>query len=208
TRCVYFQDVTTPCNKREPGTGCSAIGGYTRYHAILGASEQCVAVHPSDMAVAMAALDAIVVVQGRSGERRVKLAEFHRLPGEDPQHDTVLGHGELIVAVELPALPFAARSAYRKVRDRASFAFALVSVAAALDVRGGTVRDARVALGGVAHKPWRAAQAESALRGAPATVESFRRAAEAELAAARPLDGNAYKIPMVRNTMVAVLRDL
>ncbi|MBN9564474.1 MAG: xanthine dehydrogenase family protein subunit M [Alphaproteobacteria bacterium] len=208
TRCVYFQDVTTPCNKREPGTGCSAIGGYTRYHAILGASEHCVAVHPSDMAVAMVALDATVVVLGRLGERRVKLVEFHRLPGDDPWQDTVLGHGELIVAVELPALPFATRSAYRKVRDRASFAFALVSVAAALDVEGGTVRDARVALGGVAHKPWRATQAEAALRGAPATAESFRRAADAELAAARPLDGNAYKIPMVRNTMVAVLRDL
>jgi xanthine dehydrogenase YagS FAD-binding subunit len=208
TRCVYFQDVTTPCNKREPGTGCSAIGGYTRYHAILGASEHCVAVHPSDMAVAMAALDAIVVVMGRSGERRVKLVDFHRLPGDAPQQDTVLAHGELIVAVELPALAFAARSAYRKVRDRASFAFALVSVAAALDVQGGTVRDARVALGGVAHKPWRAMQAEAALRGAPATVESFRRAADAELAAAQPIDGNAYKIPMVRNTMMAVLRDL
>ena len=208
TRCVYFQDVTTPCNKREPGTGCSAIGGYTRYHAILGASEHCVAVHPSDMAVALAALDASVVVLGASGERRIALADFYRLPGDAPDRDTVLGHGELIVAVELPALPFAARSAYRKVRDRASYAFALVAVAAALDVQGGIVRDARVALGGVAHKPWRATQAEAALRGQPATVESFRRAADAELAAAQPLSGNAYKIPMARNTMVAVLRDL
>jgi xanthine dehydrogenase YagS FAD-binding subunit len=208
TRCVYFQDVTTPCNKREPGAGCSAIGGYTRYHAILGASEHCIAVHPSDMAVAMAALDATVVVLGRSGERRIKLVDFHRLPGDAPQQDTVLGHGELITAVDLPELPFAARSAYRKVRDRASYAFALVSVAAALDVRGGVVRDARVALGGVAHKPWRATQAEAALRDAPATVESFRRAADAELAAARPSGDNAFKIPMVRNTMIAVLRDL
>ncbi len=208
TRCVYFQDITTPCNKREPGTGCSAIGGYTRYHAILGASDHCVAVHPSDMAVAMAALDATVVVLGKSGERRISLVDFHRLPGDAPERDTVLEHGELITAVELPALPFAARSAYRKVRDRASYAFALVSVAAALDIRNGTVRDSRIALGGVAHKPWRAAQAEAALRGTPATVESFRRAAEAELAAAHVLNGNAYKVPMARNTLVAVLRDL
>ncbi len=208
TRCVYFQDVTTPCNKREPGTGCSAIGGYTRYHAILGASEHCVAVHPSDMAVAMAALDASVIVLGQSGEHRIKLVDFHRLPGDAPDQDTVLQHGELIIAVELPALPFATRSAYRKVRDRASYAFALVSVAAALDIQDGVVRDARIALGGVAHKPWRAGQAETALRGAPATAESFRRAAEAELAAARPLDGNAFKVKMARNTLVAVLREL
>ena len=208
TRCVYFQDVTTPCNKRAPGTGCSAIDGYTHYHAILGASDHCVAVHPSDMAVAMAALDATVVVLGQSGERRVSLAEFHRLPGDTPQRDTGLDHGELIIAVELPDLPFAARSAYRKVRDRASYAFALVSIAAALDIQDGAVRDARIALGGVAHKPWRATQAEAALRGAPATEESFRRAAEAELAHARPLRDNAFKVPMARNTMVAVLRDL
>lgn len=208
TRCVYFQDVTTPCNKRRPGTGCSAIGGYTREHAILGASEHCIATHPSDMAVAMAALDAVVVVLGRDGERRIPLVDFHRLPGDAPQRDTVLEHGELIVAVDLPDLALAARSGYRKVRDRASYAFALVSVAAALDVRDGVVRDARIALGGVAHKPWRAARAEAALRGAPATVESFRRAADAELADARPLPDNAFKVPMARNTLVAVLRDL
>jgi xanthine dehydrogenase YagS FAD-binding subunit len=208
TRCVYFQDVTTPCNKREPGTGCSAIGGYTRYHAILGASEHCIAVHPSDMAVAMAALDAMVVVQGRRGERRIPIADFHRLPGDAPDRDTVLEHGELITAVELPALPFAFRSAYRKVRDRASYAFALISVAAALDIENGVVRDARISLGGVAHKPWRASRAEAALRGASATLENFRQAAEAELVAARVQSGNAYKVPMVRNTLVAVLRDL
>lgn len=208
TRCVYFQDLTTPCNKRRPGTGCSAIGGYTREHAILGASEHCIATHPSDMAVAMAALDAVVIVLGRDGERRIPLVDFHRLPGDAPQRDSVLEHGELIVAVELPDLAFAAHSAYRKVRDRASYAFALVSVAAALDVRDGVVRDVRIALGGVAHKPWRAARAEAALRGAPATVESFRRAADAELADARPLPDNAFKVPMARNTMVAVLRDL
>ncbi len=208
TRCVYFQDVTTPCNKREPGTGCSAVGGYTRYHAILGASEHCVAVHPSDMAVAMAALDATVVVLGKAGERRIGLVDFHRLPGDAPDRDTVLQHGELITAVELPALPFAARSAYRKVRDRASYAFALVSVAAAVNIEDGAVRDVRIALGGVAHKPWRATQAEAALRGAPATVESFGRAADAELAPALPLDGNAFKVKMARNTLVAVLREL
>lgn len=208
TRCVYFQDVTTPCNKRAPGSGCSAVDGYTHYHAILGASEHCVAVHPSDMAVAMAALDATVVVLSRSGERRIPLVDFHRLPGDTPERDTVLDHGELITAVELPDLPFAARSAYRKVRDRASYAFALISVAAALDVQDGTVRDARIALGGVAHKPWRAAKAEAALRGAPATMESFRRAAEAELADARPLRDNAFKVPMTRNTLAAVLRHL
>lgn len=208
TRCVYFQDITTPCNKRQPGTGCAAIGGYTRDHAILGASEHCVATHPSDMAVAMAALDAAVVVLSVDGEHRIPLADFHRLPGDAPNRDTVLEHGELITAVELPELPFARRSAYRKVRDRASYAFALVSVAAALDLADGRVRDVRLALGGVAHKPWRATRAEAALRGQPATEENFRRAAEAELADARPLRDNAFKVPMARNTLVAVLREL
>jgi xanthine dehydrogenase YagS FAD-binding subunit len=200
TRCVYFQDVTTPCNKREPGASCSAIGGYTRDHAILGASEHCVATHPSDMAVAMAALDATVVVLGVGGERRIPLVDFHRLPGDAPHRDTVLEHGELITAVELPELPFARRSAYRKVRDRASYAFALVSVAAALDLEDGGVRDVR--------RPWRAIRAEAALRGQPATEDNFRRAAEAELADAKPLRDNAFKVPMARNTLVAVLRDL
>ncbi len=208
TRCVYFADVTTPCNKREPGSGCSAIGGYTRYHAILGASESCIATHPSDMAVAMTALDATVVVHGPAGERRIGIEEFHRLPGDDPSRDTVLEHGDLVVAVELPALPLARRSAYRKVRDRASYAFALVSVAAALEVRDGSVTDVRLALGGVAHKPWRATRAEDALRGGPATEEAFRAAAELELADAVPQGENAFKIPMVRNTIVATLRGL
>jgi xanthine dehydrogenase YagS FAD-binding subunit len=212
TRCEYFQDVTTPCNKREPGSGCSAIGGYTRSHAVLGASEHCIAVHPSDMAVAMVALDAVVVVLGEQGERTIGLAELHRLPGDAPHRDTVLDHGELITAVELPDMPMARRSTYRKVRDRASYAFALVSVAAALDLEGdgpdATVRDVRLALGGVAHKPWRATRAEDALRGMPATEDSFRQAAEAELADARPHEGNAFKVPMTRNTVVAVLRDL
>ncbi len=208
TRCVYFQDVTTPCNKRDPGSGCTAIGGYTRYHAILGASEHCIAVHPSDMAVAMAALDAVVVVLGRDGERRISLTELHRLPGDTPDHDTVLDHGDLITAVELPPSAMAAHSTYRKVRDRASFAFALVSVAAAADLDGDTIRDVRVALGGVAHKPWRATRAEEVLRGARADSDTFVRAGDAEMSAANTDDGNAFKVPMARNTIVATLRDL
>jgi xanthine dehydrogenase YagS FAD-binding subunit len=212
TRCVYFQDVTTPCNKRVPGSGCSAIGGYTRQHAVLGASEHCVATHPSDMAVALTALDAEVHVLGPAGERTVPFCDLHRLPGDSPDRDTVLDHGDLITAIELPALPTARRSHYRKVRDRASYAFALVSVAAALDVADGVVRDVRIAFGGVAHKPWRARRAEDALRGAQATVDGFRAAAEAELADARPVDGldggNGFKIPLLARTMVAVLRDL
>ena len=209
TRCVYFQDVSKPCNKRVPGSGCSARAGYHRELAILGASEACIATHPSDMAVALAAIDAVVRVLGADGERTIPLVEFHRLPGDEPQRDTVLAHGELITAVDLPPLPFAAHSRYRKVRDRASYAFALVSVAAALAVTDdGTVRDVRLALGGVAHKPWRAWKAEAALRGAPATEESFRQAAEIELADAQPLPGNAFKVPLARNTMVRTLLDL
>lgn len=208
TRCPYFQDVTTPCNKRDPGAGCSALDGHTRYHAILGASDHCVATHPSDMAVALTALDAVVQVTGPDGQRGIRVAELHRLPGEEPQHDTVLKHGELITAVDLPESAMMARSRYRKVRDRASYAFALVSVAAALEEQGGVVREVRIALGGVAHKPWRATAAEDALRGAPATEESFRAAAEAELSQAQPLAGNAFKVAMARNTIVATLREL
>jgi xanthine dehydrogenase YagS FAD-binding subunit len=212
TRCVYFQDVTTACNKREPGTGCSAIGGYTRYHAILGASESCIATHPSDMAVALAALDAQVQVLGPAGERTVPFSELHRLPGDDPSRDTVLQHGELVTAIDLPRLPMAARSIYRKVRDRASYAFALVSVAVALEATDGVVGDVRIALGGVAHKPWRATRAEDVLRGMPATEASYRTAADAELAAAVPQpgidDGNGFKVPLLRRTLVAALREL
>jgi xanthine dehydrogenase YagS FAD-binding subunit len=208
TRCLYFQDVTKPCNKREPGSGCSAREGYHRNLAILGVSEACIATHPSDMAVALAALDAIVCVQGTSGERTIALVDFHRLPGDEPQRDTVLEHGDLITSVEIPASPFAARSAYRKVRDRASYAFALVSVAAALDVSGGVVRDVRLALGGVAHKPWRAMRAEAALRGAPVNAESFERAADEELAHADPLAQNAFKVKLARNVIVRTLLDL
>jgi xanthine dehydrogenase YagS FAD-binding subunit len=208
TRCVYFQDTSKPCNKRVPGSGCPAREGYHRGLAILGASELCIATHPSDMAVALVALDAVVQVQGPQGKRAIALRDFHRLPGEEPQRDTVLAHGELITAVDLPPLSFAARSAYRKVRDRRSYAFALVSVAAALDLADGVVRDVRIALGGVAHKPWRALRAEETLRGEPATPEVFRRAAEAELEQAQPLEHNAFKVPLARNTIVRVLLDL
>jgi xanthine dehydrogenase YagS FAD-binding subunit len=208
TRCAYFQDVTVPCNKREPGSGCSAVEGHNRDHAILGASEQCIAVHPSDMAVALAALDATVVVLGRQGERRIPIIDFHRLPGDAPERDTVLEHGELITAIELPGLPVALHSAYYKVRDRASYAFALVSVAAALQVSNGRVQEVRIAFGGLAHKPWRATRAEANLRGSPATEESYRRAAEAELAHAKPLQHNAFKIPLARNTLRMLLRQL
>jgi xanthine dehydrogenase YagS FAD-binding subunit len=208
TRCRYFQDVTKPCNKRDPGSGCPAREGEHRNLALLGWSERCVATHPSDMAVALAALDAVVLVDGPRGPRSIPLTELHRLPGEEPQRDAVLERDELITVVELPALDLARRSRYVKVRERASFAFAVVSVAAALDVDDGTVRDVRVALGGVAHKPWRATLVEATLRGAAATPESFARAAEAELAQARPLRDNAYKLPLARNLIVRTLLEL
>lgn len=208
TRCVYFQDLTTPCNKRDPGSGCSAVDGFGKYNALFGASESCVAVHPSDMCIPLAALDAVIVVEGQSGERRIGFAEFHRLPGDEPQFDTHLKPGELITAVEIPALSFATHSKYRKVRERASYAFALVSVAAALDVQGGMVKDVRLALGGASHKPHRAHTFEAALKGKAATIENYRAAAEAELAEAKPGKDNAFKVPMLRNTMVAVLESL
>jgi xanthine dehydrogenase YagS FAD-binding subunit len=208
TRCAYFQDLTTPCNKRQPGSGCSALRGDHRDLAIFGWSQACCATHPSDMAVAMTALGALVRTQGPDGERTIPLTELHRLPGDAPDRDTVLGRGELITAVDLPQLPFAANSRYRKVRDRASYAFALVSVAATLQVADGVVRDVRLALGGVAHKPWRAVRAEEALRGAPATAEYFRSAADAELAGARPLPDNAFKVPLASNLMVSTLLEL
>lgn len=208
TRCVYFQDLTTPCSKRDPGSGCSAVDGFGRYNAILGTSAACVAVHPSDLCVPLAALDAEVVVAGAGGERRIPFAEFHRLPGARPDRDTTLDPGELITAVEIPPLGFAARSRYRKVRERASYAFALISVAAAVDVRDGVVRDARLALGGVAHRPHRALVAEAALRGRPAGTELFRSAIEQELALAQPGEHNRFKVPLVRNTVVAVLSEL
>ncbi|MBW0288711.1 molybdopterin dehydrogenase [Rhodococcus sp. MH15] len=208
TRCVYFQDVTTPCNKREPGSGCSAVGGHVRYHAILGASDKCIAVHPSDMAVALAALDAVVVVRDRRGEHNIPVNEFYRLPGDSPEHDTVLKPDQLIVAVELPVPAPAALSTYVKTRDRASFAFALVSVAAEIELENGIVAGARIAIGGVAHRPWRAYKAEEVLLGSPPTEEVFVQAADAELANANPQSGNAFKIPLTRGVMVSVLRSL
>lgn len=208
TRCVYFQDVGTACNKREPGSGCSALGGHAREHAILGASEHCVATHPSDMAVAMSALDAVVRVHGPDGERTIPVAQLHRLPGDEPERDTVLEHGELITAVDLPSPAPGARSTYRKVRERASYAFALVSVAAVLELRGEAIADARIVFGGLAHKPWRATLAELALQGVPLTEEAFLAAADAELAGARTLEANAYKLAMTRNVLAAVLCEL
>src|SRR5471032_452302 len=188
TRCTYFYDTDgSRCNKRSPGEGCDAVGGFNRSHAILGASPACVATHPSDMCVALAALDAVVHLRSARGERTLPLTDLHRLPEDHPEIETLLDPGELITAVALPALPFTAHSTYRKVRDRASFAFALVSVAAALELEGDTVKDVRLALGGVAPKPWRAWKAEAALKGRPASAASFRAAAELELADARPL---------------------
>jgi xanthine dehydrogenase YagS FAD-binding subunit len=209
TRCVYFQDPSTPCNKREPGSGCSAIGGYDRYNAILGASPACVTVHPSDFAVALAAMDAEVVTLGAEGPRRFPFAALHRLPGDEPERDTGLRHGELITAVELRHSATARRSTYVKVRDRASYAFALVSVAVGLDLdESGVVRDVRIAWGGVAHKPWRAERAEEALRGRPLTEAAVRAAADAELQQARTSPGTEYKLPMVRNATALAVRRL
>jgi len=209
TRCTYFYDTDgSRCNKRTPGEGCDAIEGFNRMHAILGASHACVATHPSDMCVALAALDAVVHVRGASGERTVELCDLHRLPEDRPDIETVLEPGELITAVELPAPNRAERSTYRKVRDRSSYAFALVSVAAALELDGDRIVSARLALGGVAPKPWRARRAEQALRGQPATEATFVKAADAELADARPLAGNAFKVELARRTLTAVLQRL
>jgi xanthine dehydrogenase YagS FAD-binding subunit len=208
TRCLYFQDVSKPCNKRAPGTGCPARAGEHRDLAILGTSDACIATHPSDFAVALAALDARVNVVGVDGVRTVPVTELHRLPGDEPERDTVLQHGELVDRIEVPPSSIGTRSAYRKVRDRASFAFALVSVAAALDVADGAVRDVRVALGGVAPRPWRATVAEAALRGRPATAANFVDAISAELESAAPLPGNAFKVPLARNVVARVLEDL
>jgi xanthine dehydrogenase YagS FAD-binding subunit len=208
TRCYYFYDEAAKCNKRNPGAGCDAIGGFNRIHAILGASESCIATHPSDMCVALAALDAVVQVEGPGGKRTIPFEEFHRLPGNTPQIETTLGSDELITAIEVPPLPFAKHARYRKVRDRASYAFALVSVAAMLDVERGAVRNVRLALGGVAHKPWRAKEAEKVLNGASANTETFRRAAEAELSQARGYGYNDFKIELAKRTITGVLTEL
>ena len=208
TRCLYFRDTAMACNKRVPGSGCSAIDGHNRGHAILGTSDACIATHPSDMAVALVALDARVRILGPDRERVIPLSELHRLPQDDPQLETTLQQGELITAVEIAPLPFATHSLYLKVRDRASFAFALASAAVALDVHDGIVRDARIALGGVATKPWRSRDAENALRGAPTSVESFRAAAEVALAGARPRHENGFKVELAKRTLVRALTRL
>ena len=205
TRCLYFQDVTKPCNKRMPGSGCPAQAGDHRNLAILGGSSDCVATHPSDMAVALAALDALVHVEGAAGPRAIPLSGLYRLPGDEPDRETTLERGDLITAVEVPARRYAGNSAYRKVRDRASYAFGVASVAAALDATGGVVQDVRIALGAVAPVPWRARLAEQVLVGQPATAEWFGRAADAELAAAAPLRDNAFKVTLARNIMVRML---
>jgi xanthine dehydrogenase YagS FAD-binding subunit len=206
TRCWYFYDLATPCNKREPGAGCSAIDGCNRMNAILGTSEHCIAVHPSDMCVALAALEAVVHVTGKAGERTIPFAEFHRLPGDRPQLDTNLRADEMITAIDLPAKGFAENHAYLKIRDRASFAFALVSVAAALEMEGDKIREARVALGGVAHKPWRDRQAEALLRGKPPTRENFLGVADALLRGARGFGHNDFKIELAKRAIVRALR--
>lgn len=205
TRCYYFYDTATPCNKREPGSGCSAVNGLNRMHAILGASESCIATHPSDMCVALAALEAKVHVAGAAGERAIAFADFHRLPGNTPQRDTDLRPDEIVTAVALPAQGFAKNYSYLKIRDRLSYAFALVSVAAALELDGDTISEARLALGGVAHKPWRDAEAETMLRGRIASRETFAHAAELLLRDAKGFVHNAFKIDLARRVIVRAL---
>jgi len=205
TRCYYFRDLAAACNKREPGSGCAALEGYNRIHAVLGTSDQCIATHPSDMCVALVALDALVQVRGPAGSRSVPITRFHVEPGDHPEQETVLQPGELVTAVDIPPLPFASRSVYIKVRDRASYAFALASVAVALDIRSGRIRDARAALGGVGTRPWRSREAERALIGRPPDRSVYRVAAEAALAGAVPRTHNAFKIELAKRTLVRAL---
>ncbi|MEO6806742.1 MAG: xanthine dehydrogenase family protein subunit M [Edaphobacter sp.] len=206
TRCYYFMDTTFPaCNKRIPGSGCAAIKGVNRTHAILGASEECIATNPSDMNVALAALDATVHITGPKGKRSIPIADFHRLPGSTPQTDTNLQPGELITAVELPAPKFAKHSYYLKVRDRHSYAFALVSVAAGLEMNGNTIKSAGLALGGVAHKPWRSLEAEKSLVGATPSREAFKKAADLAVAGAKPYEHNAFKVELAKQSIVRAL---
>ncbi|KIF70690.1 molybdopterin dehydrogenase [Streptomyces sp. AcH 505] len=208
TRCGYFSDVSKPCNKRTPGSGCPAVSGEHHNHAVLGASDHCVAVHPSDMGVALTAFDAVVSYETAEGPGELPITDFYLPVGDTPHLETALPPGALITHVSLPPAPVAARSRYRKVRERASYAFAIGSVAAALDIEDGFVRDARLAFGAVASRPWRARAAESVLTGAPADGDTFAAAADAELAAARPLPDNGYKVTLMRNLVVAVLTEL
>jgi xanthine dehydrogenase YagS FAD-binding subunit len=208
TRCAYFRDTATPCNKRTPGAGCSALGGYTRMHAVLGGSGSCIAAHPSDMCVALVALDAVVRTRRADGSvREIPVADFHTLPGDHPEIESVLAPGELVTHIDLPASPFAARSHYVKVRDRASYAFALASAAVALEVEAGTIRAARVALGGVGTKPWRCHEAERELVGRATALEVYRRAAGVATRGARPQRDNAFKIELARRTLVRALQE-
>ena len=206
TRCAYFRDsAIDACNKRKPGSGCAALEGYSRMHAVVGVSPRCIAVHPSDMAVALLALDAVVHTEGPHGSRQIPLADLHTLPGDRPDVETVLEHGEIVTAVTVPKTGFAAHSAYVKVRDRASFAFALVSVAAAVELEGGAVKQARVALGGVGGKPWRCPEVEQALLGQPATRASFERAGTLALRDAAPTPENAFKVELARRMIPRAL---
>jgi xanthine dehydrogenase YagS FAD-binding subunit len=205
TRCIYFYDTATPCNKRAPGSGCSAIDGINRMHAVLGTSEHCIATHPSDMCVALAALEARVLVTGTGGARSIAFADFHRLPGDTPQIDSTLRPDEIITAIELPPKGFAGNYTYLKIRDRLSYAFALVSVAVGLEIAGGTITEARLAVGGVAHKPWRNRAVEEQLADAPPTAETFRRAAETVLRDARGFGHNDFKIELARRSIVRAL---
>jgi xanthine dehydrogenase YagS FAD-binding subunit len=206
TRCAYFYDTTMPCNKRTPGTGCGAMGGYNRMHAIFGASPQCIAVHPSDMCVALAALDATVTIAGKKGQRRIPFTEFHRLPGEHPEMDNHLAAGEMILGVDIPDNNFAKNSYYLKVRDRQSYAFALVSVAAALDIQNGIIKQARLAMGGVAHKPWRLFDAEKFLAGKAPTEENFNKAAQLAMQGAKAREHNAFKLKLAPAAIAEALK--
>jgi xanthine dehydrogenase YagS FAD-binding subunit len=207
TRCSYFYDISMPCNKREPGSGCGALEGINRNHAVFGWSDKCIAVHPSDMCVALLVLDAVVKVQDGTGkERSIPFAEFHRLPGDTPDKDNNLKHGELITAIEMPKSNFAGNSYYLKIRDRSSYAFALVSVAVGMEMDGNRIKNARIAMGGVAHKPWRAAEAEKYLTGKTASDENFKAAAEAEMKAAKPFEHNKFKVELGKRAIVHALR--
>ncbi|MDC0709980.1 xanthine dehydrogenase family protein subunit M [Stigmatella sp. ncwal1] len=208
TRCSYFRDTSTPCNKRNPGSGCSALEGINRGHAVLGVSESCIATHPSDMCVPLAALGATVRIQGPKGERTVPFTDFHLVPGTTPQRETVLEHGELVLSVDVPALPAAKRSLYIKVRDRASYAFALTSVAAILEVEGGVIRQARLALGGVGTKPWRALAAEQKLMGQAPSPQLYQEAAKAALEGAKAREHNGFKVELAQRTIVRALTTL
>ncbi len=206
TRCSYFYDTTMPCNKREPGTGCGALGGYNRMHAIFGASDKCIAVHPSDMCVALTALDAVITVAGPKGERKIPFGDFHKLPGDTPEKDNTLQKGEMILGVDIPFNQLSSHSHYLKVRDRASYAFALVSVGAALALKGNIIQDIRLAMGGVAHKPWRLKSAELLLKGKVASPENFKKAADAVMKDAKSYGYNDFKKVLAPNTIVEALK--